>query len=314
MFGKAEIPTRELEDFASKGIEYLLVLNEKAFIPWRSIMILVSLGTLQVVAGGILMATGYGLSIGMSIVAEGLSDLFTAYRAYSSRHFSWSDYAKQKSINIVISLVSAGYDKIKDVGKGVKTLVSEAGRETLEQAGTQFVWNSKSIGKEMIKTGENLKSITVKYIGVKTGEAVLREGLNYGVNYLSHMSLDFFKGQICQCLEERVKECFFKPELSSLVRKMFALDTLTKSKTNQTKIEKIVVDKFNLDRDLIKKKWDPVATSLINNVLCNINRIGVGMDIGFRIVATLNGLNSIHSIIIGIHDELVKQVFILIVI
>lgn len=314
MFGKAEIPTRELEDFASKGIEYLLELNEKAFIPLRSIMILFSLGTLQVIAGGILMATGYGLSIGMSIVAEGLSDLFTAYRAYSTRHFSWNDYAKQKSINIVSSLASAGYDKIKDVGKGVKTIVSEAGRETLEQAGAQFVWNSKSIGKEMIKTGENLKSLTVKYIGVKTGEAVLRKGLNYGVNYLSHMSLDFYKAQICECLEERVKNCFFKPELSSLVRKMFALDTLTKSKTNQTKIERIVVDQFNLERDFIKKKWDTVEFWLVNKVLCNINRNKVGKDIAFRIVATLNGLNSIHSIIVGIHEELVKQVFILVVI
>ncbi|CAF4318070.1 unnamed protein product, partial [Rotaria magnacalcarata] len=47
--------------------------------------------------GGILIASGFGATVGLGLITEGAADFFTAYRAYSTRQFSWSDYGKQKA-------------------------------------------------------------------------------------------------------------------------------------------------------------------------------------------------------------------------
>ncbi len=43
--------------------------------------------------GGVLIATQLGAKVGMGLVTEGAADIFTAYRVYSTRQFSWSAYA-----------------------------------------------------------------------------------------------------------------------------------------------------------------------------------------------------------------------------
>ena len=77
-----------------------------------------------------LIATGFGASVGMGLITEGIADMFTAYRAYSNRQFCWGDYAKQKAVSLAISAVSMGYSKLKDAGKGVKNAVQSVGTES----------------------------------------------------------------------------------------------------------------------------------------------------------------------------------------
>ncbi|CAF4465845.1 unnamed protein product [Rotaria sp. Silwood2] len=130
-------PDLELSEFSGRGIEYLLEISEKRFIPWLSIASVAILGVVQMAVGAVLICTGFGATVGMSLVTEGAADLFTAYRAYSTRQFSWSDYGKQKAVSLVISAASMGFSSIKDAGKGVQTIVSGARQEILEQAGTK---------------------------------------------------------------------------------------------------------------------------------------------------------------------------------
>ena len=81
--------------------------------------------------GGFLVATGFGSTLGIGLIAEGAGDLFTAYRAYSTRQFSWSDYMKQKAISIVISVATAGLQTavtgVKNAGKGIKNVLVGVG-------------------------------------------------------------------------------------------------------------------------------------------------------------------------------------------
>ena len=236
LFASGQIPHAELAELAARGIEYLLEIGEKRFIPWRSICAVAVIGTLQIVAGGILIATGFGDSVGMSLISEGISDLLYAYRAYSSRQFDWGDYAKQKAISIIISVSTMGLSKFKDAGKGVSNLVSgeaatlakEATKEVGEAAATQFITNSKTVGKEILKTGTNLKSLAFKFTGVKLGEAVVREGMNSGVQYLTNLTLDTFKPQICQEVQHKVQSRFCDVKISFLLKKMYTLDAVAK--------------------------------------------------------------------------------------
>jgi hypothetical protein len=54
-------PSLELNEFISKGMEYILEINEKQFVPWRSICTVAGLATVQVIGGAVLIMTGKGL-------------------------------------------------------------------------------------------------------------------------------------------------------------------------------------------------------------------------------------------------------------
>ena len=109
-------PALELSEFAARGIEYLLEINEKRYVPWRSIIAVGSLAAIQMAAGGALIATGFGATVGMGLITEGAADIFTPYRAYYTRQFTWSDYMKQKAVSLVISAACMGWQKVKDAG------------------------------------------------------------------------------------------------------------------------------------------------------------------------------------------------------
>lgn len=43
------------------------------------------LSAIQVAAGAVLVGTGFGSTVGMGLITEGVADLFTAGRAYFTR-------------------------------------------------------------------------------------------------------------------------------------------------------------------------------------------------------------------------------------
>ncbi len=140
----------ELSEFASRGIEYLLEINEKRFVPWRSIIAVGLIGCTQIVLGGILISTGFGATVGMGLITEGTADFITGWSAYKSREFNWSDYVKQKAVSLAISAVSMGLQSLQDAGKGVNTLIQGLGEEVIEQVGTKTVTNGKTICKTLV--------------------------------------------------------------------------------------------------------------------------------------------------------------------
>ncbi|CAF2144698.1 unnamed protein product [Rotaria magnacalcarata] len=303
----SSMPTVELNEFTAKGIEYMIEINEKRFVPWRSVIAVAILGSLQIIAGGVLIATGFGATVGMGLITEGIADMFTAYRAFSNRQFTWEDYCKQKAVSLVISAVSMGYSKLKDAGKGVKTLVGSAGKEAVEQAGTQLVTNTKTIGETVVQTGKNLKNLAFKYTGVKAGEAVVREGLNSGVQYLSKFSFDLIKPQISESVQSKIRVMFSKPDLTYLLRKMYALDLQTKSKILQCKVDQIVADTINPQHDFARRQWDSIGVPLLKGVLADVKNYGGVFSMAIRIIGTLNGIYALQTLIDNVYIELVKK-------
>lgn len=190
--------------------------------------------------GGVLIASGFGSTVGMGLLTEGAADLFTAYRAYSTRQFSWSDYGKQKAVSLAISIACMGLQGIKDAGKGIKNLAVGVSEEALEQAGTQLFINGKTIGKTLVQSGKSLKSLAFAQIGVVTCEAAAREGFNKVADTLSHLALEKFKPQISSSVQNKVNNKFCQSNLMILVRKMHAIDNMNKSQNLKGKIDKII--------------------------------------------------------------------------
>ncbi|CAF3169263.1 unnamed protein product [Rotaria sp. Silwood2] len=271
-------PDLELSEFSGRGIEYLLEISEKRFIPWLSFASVAILGFVQMAVGAVLICTGFGATVGMSLVTEGAADLFTAYRAYSTRQFSWSDYGKQKAVSLVISAASMGFSSIKDAGKGVQTIVSGARQEVLEQAGTKLLTSGKSAGTTLIQTGKNLRSLTVKFTCVTVGEAALREGLNKIADIGSNFMLEQMKTQISASVQNRVSSKFDESNLFKIVRKIFW-----------------------------RKQWNSIGGPLCKGMLSSVEKIRGPVSMGIRIFGTLNGMYEITLIIQNVHNKLLKK-------
>ncbi|CAF3851124.1 unnamed protein product [Rotaria sp. Silwood1] len=291
-------PDLELSEFSGRGIEYLLEISEKRFIPWLSVASVAILGVVQIAVGAALICTGFGATVGMGLVTEGAADLFTAYRAYSTRQFSWSDYGKQKAVSLVISAVSMGFSSIKDAAKGAQTVVTGAGQELLEQAGTKLITSGKSAGTTLIQTGKNLKSLAVKFTGVTIGEAALREGLNKIVDIGSNFVLEQMKPQISASIQNRVNSKFTESDLFKIVRKMYAIDLMSRKQQMKGKIHRIVIEIINPEHSFWRKQWNSIGGPLCKGMLSSVEKI--------RSPAIIDDFNEIMKLV---SDTITEQVF-----
>ncbi|CAG0896392.1 unnamed protein product [Cyprideis torosa] len=301
------LPKLELNEFISKGMEYIIEINEELFIPWRSVCVVAVLGAGQVVAGGALMVTGFGGSLGLSLVTEGIADTFVAYRAYSTRQFRWSDYALQKVVSLALSAATLGFSNWKDAAKGIKTVATGVGEEVLEQAATQIVTNKKVVAQTLKATGQNLKRLTCKVTGTKIAEAAARETLNAGVQALSNLCLESLKPDICLSVQSSVRRSFDNPELKGLLYKMHAIDVITKSSQLQAKVQQIVAETINPQRDLMKKMWNSVGLPLLKGTLADSGRYASTVSMGIRIIGTLNGLKEMLTLTDAVVEALIKK-------
>ncbi|CAF3809598.1 unnamed protein product [Rotaria sordida] len=300
-------PDLELSEFSGRGIEYLLEISEKKFIPWLSVASVAILGVVQMAVGVALICTGFGATVGMGLITEGAADLLTAYRAYSTRQFSWSDYGKQKAVSLVISAVSMGFSSIKDAAKGAQTIVTGAGQELLEQAGTKLITSGKSAGTTLIKTGQNLKSLAIKFTGITVTEAVAREGLNKIADIGSNFVLEQMKPQISASIQNRVNSKFTESDLFKIIRKMYAIDLMSRKQQMKGKIHRIVIEIINPEHSFWSKQWDSIGGPLCKGMLSSVEKIRGPASMTIRILGTLNGMYEITFIIQNVHDKLLKK-------
>ncbi|CAF4453722.1 unnamed protein product, partial [Rotaria socialis] len=308
LFMNESRPHLELSEFSGRGIEYLLEISEKRFIPWRSIATVVTIAAVQMTVGGILIATGFGATVGLGLITEGGADLFTAYRAYSTRQFSWSDYGKQKAVSLIISAVSMGFSAIKDTGKGIQNLVTGVGEEVLEQAGTKIITDGKAVSQVLVTTGKNLKSLAIKQIGVTIGENALREGLTTVADFSSHFVLEQLKPQVSAMIQSKVSDQFSnKPKLLNIIRKMYAIESFDKQQKFKDKINKCIAEIINPEHNFWRKQWDSIGGPLCKGLLSSSQHVGGPFSMGMRIVGTLHGMYQITFIIDKVHDQLLEK-------
>ena len=305
LFSEEHRPVLELQEFATRGIESLIEINERGFIPWRCIATVSALAAIQMGVGGILIASGFGATIGIGFIAESAADTLTAYRAYSTRQFSWKAYAAQKVVSLTISAISMGWGAIKNAGKGAVVLAEGVGTEVVEQAATQVITNYKTVEKTIMLTGKNLKNLVVKQIGVCLGEIAFREVLTSGSNSMSYLALEQLKPHISIYVQEKVKKRFCEQSLK-MVYKMYALENLVKNSNLRQKIETWVADIFNPKINIVSfETWDFISKSLC--MLLFSKYLKVNGALGTSVISTFNGIAQLMTIIDQVYDYLMKK-------
>jgi len=301
MFMKNNRPNLELSEFAERGIEYMLEINEKRFIPWRSVMTLAAVGSLQIVFGGLLVASAIGVSSGMGLITEGVFDYIIAFRAYRKRYFRWSDYAKQKALSLMISAVSIGVGKLTDGCKGIDSALRGVKKEALEKAGAQTVRDT------VVKAGSELNKLALRQIFATTAGAVAREGLNTLVDYLFNFALEKFKPEISSLIQKKIENQFCEETLKTLIGKMYALDKIKNSNYFVNQIKNIVTKIICPDNRNNNDIWDSIGGPLCRGILSNAKVIGSSFSMRMRIIATLSGLTQIATMIDSIYGQFVKK-------
>ncbi|CAF1442881.1 unnamed protein product [Adineta steineri] len=307
LFMKELRPDLELSEFSGRGIEYLIEISEKNFVPWFSIAAVVSLAGVQAAVGGCLIGTGFGSSLGMSLIAEGLADLVTAYRGYKARQFSWSDYGKQKAVSLIISGASIGFSAIKNAGIGASTLVTTIGEEAVELT----VTSGKTAGHKVIQSGTKFTTKNLLRIARPACQKTLKVTLTQLANVGSNFALERLKPQISDSIQCEIMNTFLDPDLYVLMRKMYAFDKTNKNEQFKGKIKKSVIKIVDYEHSFCRKKWDSIGTSLCTGILSyllNTNSEQGLPNMGERIVATVNGLYELKSIIKEMFKHLRKKV------
>ncbi|KAA0202607.1 hypothetical protein HAZT_HAZT002059, partial [Hyalella azteca] len=296
-------PTYELNQFISRGLEHIVEINEKLFVPWCSVAAVAVLGLGQIALGGVLMATGFGISMGMSVLTEGLADAYFAFRAHQTRQFSWIDYCQQKAVSLALTAITMGYSKFKEGVKGLKTLAPGIG---VKEAGTRIISNGKLASQTILTTGKNLKTVTAKIVCTKTVEAVAREGLNTVIQHLSNLTFALLKPKICEAVQSRVFSAFHRPELFSCLGKFFASDLCQ----FKTKINSLVGEILNPLRGFMRGLLDSVCLPLIKGVLSDSNRFGSLPSLVIRTFSTLNGVHKVQTLADDVLNELKEKLIV----
>lgn len=307
LFPEGVVPDDMMQQFTLRGFDYLLEINEQRFVPWWSVATVTGLASIQMLVGGALIATGFGATVGVGIITEGAADLFTAYRAYSSRSFTWEDYAKQKAISLAISAVSMGWQTLKSTSTDVKNVIQGAGEEILEQAGTRVVSNSKNVGRTLVESHRALYRDAVRQIGLQVSEAGTREVLNFAVDQVADMSLRRYQQGILKGIRNEIRHHFGETQLGNTVRMLYALDSWSETTSHENQLSRTVADVLNPEHAYWRKQWNSVGMPLLKGILSSNGTYRSEFSKVFRVAGMVHGVSQVGTLISTFRDEMLVK-------
>ena len=138
----------------------------------------------QIVAGAILIATGFGATLGAALIGEGVSDLITAVvDGFINQDFNWKSWGIQKAISLLVGVVSFGVGLIASkVGMMVgKEVVKVVGKNLVNTVVQKTIL--KTIGVALVKgVASRLASVLVDYAVNKLITPNIEEEISKSVN------------------------------------------------------------------------------------------------------------------------------------
>ncbi|XP_061578314.1 uncharacterized protein LOC133444499 isoform X1 [Cololabis saira] len=158
------ITTKELMALEEFGLCFIFDVKKKPEFSVDALLCF-GLGLLQV-AAGILVCTltgGFASQFGLGLINEGVQDMMHGFRGMMKGGFDWAQWAISKAISIGVSLVFAGFNRIRQVAgfakSGMKSLVTaskSAAITTMKQCfGQAGKYAVQELGKQGCITAVN---------------------------------------------------------------------------------------------------------------------------------------------------------------
>ena len=301
------VPLDEIRELIQRGVLLMVNFSEKAFVPWWSVASLSIIASVQVAAGGLLVCTGFGATVGMGLITEGMADFTTTYRVYSTRNFNWSDYAIQKAVSLTISAVSMGLSSLKDGAKGATMLVEGAVTETVEQAGTRVIVNGKTLTQAIKTSSSNLRSLACKQIAVQGTETAARIGINAVVDSISKCSFDMVKQNINDEVQRTVRSRFHEDDYREALSYFCAVDSTRRQQLLSAKIDNWLNEITNPQSGNWKQAWDKVGMPLCQGILSDPKYLGSVFSMTTRMIGVIQGCYEIATIVQQVCDAVKEK-------
>ncbi|WP_419241213.1 DEAD/DEAH box helicase [Cardinium endosymbiont of Nabis limbatus] len=104
----------------ANGLTDIFTLRLKKPTPWYSIISVAIIGAAQATAGFLMSVYTAGSSLGVKLLIDGLSDLFSSVTSAIRGDFSWKNWSIQKGISWSVSFISSGWEGIKKMGTDIR--------------------------------------------------------------------------------------------------------------------------------------------------------------------------------------------------
>ncbi len=201
-------PAISISEYKAIGYIFIFDLLEKNPLPWKAMSIVSLAAVLQIAAGATLMVctAGFGASVGMGLVTEGVADILRIINAGYSRNFSMTDYLMQKSMSMTISLITAGWAASSGAEEAVN-LVDEAA--SAANAARQSVMQATT---------------ATKCIAIKAGESFAAEGSRVICSTVSSAAASSMRPTIIKYAYDIVEKEFSAGYIHGVIQKVFAAD------------------------------------------------------------------------------------------
>ena len=279
-FSKANQEYEELTAYGLVGISLLITLDELGPRPWISVTIVVALGACQI-AGGIALTAltgGLGVSLGISLIGEGVNDIVFGVRGALSRRFSWKDYAIQKGISLAICFTSLGFSAVVQAVKGVQA-VGVTGAASVVQATRQgtmaIIKNSfRTVGSGAIK-GISSTSwlLACKQVAVTCAETGARELANYFSEAAYQGILAEVKSTIRAEIESSVRTHQKDKHYQRIFNRALAVDRYYGKDDWRNQIEQIAMNILTKNKDQFVETVQSLSKGITNAFLNHSRQI-----------------------------------------
>ena len=210
-----DLTEEELYTLWNLGMEVTFTVKKKPKFRFDALAVFL-LGAVEFVGGALLIAftAGAAAEFGMTLLGEGISDMFDGAIGMATGEFSLKDWAIYKAIGLAASLASGGISRL--AGLESKAIKFSKVIKELEE--------SKDIFRNATKYGEAAKEsaqTAMKY----AGKQVLEQGTMRLAAYVGNKAFDKIVEKIAEgCMKDlqpALNETFTKGELGKIVNKHF---------------------------------------------------------------------------------------------
>ncbi|CAF4838337.1 unnamed protein product [Rotaria sp. Silwood1] len=265
---KNDKPEDELFEFDQHSINKLIFINELNPIPWFSVMTMTTLATAKIIGGVCLTAftCSIGFTLSLSLINEGVNDLYFAVRGCISRDINWKDYAIQKGVSLAICFCTLDVSVVAQSARAAQQVGTRSTSQFLKQTwnGTKNLIRTSfaSVAEDAIETtARNSLRLACQQVAIVTTETGTREVLNYSSNYiLNNHLLAQIKSDITNYVESSMDDLADKDlEYKKILETFFFIDAYNQNHQLQTQMEYIA---FNELEKLAK--WMPDLVELLS--------------------------------------------------
>ena len=239
-------PRDELAELDQSGINQFIIINELNPIPWLSVMTMTALGTAQIACGIYLAAFtgGLGAKPGSVLIIEGLNDLYFALRGAMSREINWQEYAAQKSISLIQSLLTVSFVVVSKSTQAAQAMGTTTWTQIQSIVRTDLLAAGQDITKGAMKQS---LSNACKQVASSCAKRGAKEILSYSTDSLLN---NYVLSRIHSEMEKHVDLSMSKImrndfDYQKLVQTIFFNDSYNQNHQYQYQIEQMAVNILN---------------------------------------------------------------------